>query len=85
MPVTTIYLTTTNGGSDHISSGGMISTDFIIFYCFCFNFGYFFMFFFVFLRYYTTFVCFLVYLSVVLLTDHSGNDGTANTSTIPGS
>ena len=49
MPVTTIYLSTTmGGGSDHILSGGMISTDFILFlklflvfsvilYVFCFS------------------------------------------------
>ena len=45
MPVTTIYLSTTTEGSDHILSGGMISTDFstsftvfgflVIFYVFC--------------------------------------------------
>ena len=49
MPVTTIYLSTTNGGLNHILSGGMISTDFltfftvfgfffsVIFYVFCFS------------------------------------------------
>ena len=48
MPVTTIYLSTTNGGGlNHILSGGMISTDFllfllfmvfsVIFYVFCFS------------------------------------------------
>ena len=36
MPVTTIYLSTTNGGLNHILSGGMISTDFLLFYCFWF-------------------------------------------------
>ena len=41
------------GGSDHISSGVMISTDFIFFKCFWFFFGYVLCFFFV--RCYTTF------------------------------
>ena len=62
MPVTTIYLSTTNGGSDHILSGGMISTDFFLFLLFLFFFSYFFMFA-VFLGYYTTF-CLVLYISL---------------------
>ena len=63
MPVTTIYLSTTTGGSDHILSGGMISTDFLLFFFTVFGFfGYFFMFF-VFLGCYTTF-CLVFYISL---------------------
>ena len=39
MAVATLYLTKTNEGLDHISSVGMISTDFIIFTVFDFFFG----------------------------------------------
>ena len=42
------------GGSDHISSGGMISTDFLLFLLFL-VFSDILMFFFAFLRYYTIF------------------------------
>ena len=49
------------GGLDHILSGGMISTDFLLFYCFWF-FRQFFMFF-VFLGYYTTF-CLVLLISL---------------------
>ena len=63
MPVTTIYLSTTNGGgSDHILSGGMISTDFLLFFTVFGFFGYFLMFF-VFLGYYTTFYL-VLYISL---------------------
>ena len=54
MPVTTIYLSTTTGGSDHILSGGMISTDFLLFFFTVFGFfGY--------------FLCFLFFLGTILL------------------
>ena len=36
MPVTTIYLSTTNGGVESHLVWGMISTDFLLFYCFWF-------------------------------------------------
>ena len=53
MPVTTIYLSTTTGGSDHILSGGMISTDF-------------FTFFLLFLVFSVIFLCFLFFLGTIL-------------------
>ena len=51
MPVTTIYLSTTNGGggSDHILSGGIIFTDFLLFFTVFGFFGYFLCFFLFFL------------------------------------
>ena len=62
------------GGLDHISSGGIICTDFIIFL--------FFRLFFMFLSFLlgTTllFFWFLAYLQVFLVMYRSGNDGTAN-------
>ena len=56
MPVTTIYLSTQQQtrGSDHILSGGMISTDFLLFFLFL-VFSVIFFKFFVFLGYYTGF------------------------------
>ena len=62
MPVTTIYLSTTNGGLNHILSGGMISTDFLLFLLFLVFFRLFFMFV-VFLGYYTTF-CLVLLISL---------------------
>ena len=52
MPVTTIYLSTTTGGSDHILSGGMISTDFLLFLLF--------------LVFSVIFLCFLFFLGTIL-------------------
>ena len=64
MPVTAIYLSTTTGGSDHILSGGMISTDFLLFFFTVFGFfGFLLCFFFVFHGYYTTF-CLVLYISL---------------------
>ena len=62
MPVATIYLSTKNGGSDHILSGGMISTDFLLYFLLFLVFRLFFMFF-VFLGYYTTF-CLVLCISL---------------------
>ena len=76
MPVTSKYHQQQAGVSDHISSGGMISTEFIFFT----NFGFsvdFLCFLFLF-RYYTI-LCLVSCLSLsVFVTNLSGNDGTAN-------
>ena len=56
------------GGSDHISPGGMISTDVLLFFTVFGFFGFFLNVFFVFLGYYTTF-CLVLCISLSVF-DH---------------
>ena len=82
MPVTTIYLSTTNGRvGSHLVWGDDFYRFFELSYCFWF-FRLFFMIF-VFLGYYTTF-CLVLYISLNV-TNLSGNEGMADLPTLPGS
>ena len=83
MPVTTIYVSTTKGGLDHILSGGMISTDFFLLFLFLVFSVIFYVFLF-FLGSILFFVWFPLYLQVFLVTNLCWSEGAADPPTLPG-